>query len=449
MTRNMLVAILLVMAFFVSPVFADGTLNITKSSLSAPAYINTKTVTPMVNMTVNTTIGQVNITGILINLTGTASSGNVSGVFVYNDSDNDGAIDLGEQLLGSSTVNTTTNTSNITFSPSFNIAADKQYYFIIALNISSNATRLATVGLNLTSSGSIFTSNTSTTDNITITGNYVDSGLPQIQNVHATASISPSYVDTNVTNQSFRYTITPTGSDKFNNISITIPVGYSIVNVTYVGDNGTALWTTTNLTSEVSVAYGNYRILVNYTPGYNGTIIINFTVNTNITAQSLVAFNSTITGSNLTNIATDVSGSNTSVTTYDKLISIINIAAIKSTAYVNGTDYWEFNLTVNFSASVSGLLQFKMSNWNDSAGHSIALTSNLTNLATLRDSTSASNMINVSNDFNIATGVSFTGTQGSTKNVILKMVIPLGTYATTTSTWWTIYSALFRSTATA
>jgi hypothetical protein len=84
-----------------------------------------------------------------------------------------------------------------------------------------------------------------------------------------------------------------------------------------------------------------------------------------------------------------------------------------------------------------------MSNWTNSAGQSIALTSGLTNYATLRET--SSNMINVSSDYNIASGVSFTAAQWGTKNVILKMIIPTGTPVS--SSWWTTYSALFRSTA--
>lgn len=432
MTRNIMVVILLVMAFFVSPVFADGTLNITKGSLSTP-YINTKTLTPMVNMTVNATVGQVNMTGMLVNLTGTASFGDVSGIFVYNDSDINGVIGSGDFLVGNSTVNTTTNTSNITFSSSFNIANGRQYYFIIALNISSGATRFTMVGINLTLNTSVYTAEA---DNITITGGYINSNVSQIQDVHATASISPRYVDTNVINQSLTYTINTTGNDKFNSTNITIPAGYTVVNVTYVGDSNGSLMALAN------IGFSAYLINVNYTSGYNGTLIINFTVNTNTSTVNSTAFISTISGSNLTSVATDVSGTYTNVTT-QQLFNVTNVAVIKSAAYVNGTDYWEFNLTLNFTASVNGSLQFKMSNWTNSAGQSIALTSGLTNYATLRET--SSNMINVSSDYNIVAGVSFTAAQWGTKNVILKMIIPTGTPVS--SSWWTTYSALFRSTA--
>jgi hypothetical protein len=256
--------------------------------------------------------------------------------------------------------------------------------------------------------------------------------------------MSPRYVDTNVTNQSFTYNITPTGADKINNITITIPAGYTVVNVTYVSDNGTTLRNSTYQHSNLSVILGS-QILVNYTIGYSGgTIVINFTANTSATNITQTAFSSTVAGSNLTSIAADVSGTDTSVTT-QQLINVTSVAATKATAYVNGTDYWEFTFTINFTANVTGLLQFKMSNWTNSASN-ITLTSCTGGYcATLRDSTNANNNITVGYDYNMSTGVSFTGTQGNTKNVILKMIIPTGTLSSTS--WWATYSGLFRSAA--
>ena len=164
-----------------------------------------------------------------------------------------------------------------------------------------------------------------------------------------------------------------------------------------------------------------------------------------------MAFNSTLTGSNLTNINTDVSGTNTTVTT-KVLISIVSVNAIKSTAYLNGTDYWEFSFTINFTANTSGILQFKMTNWTDDSGNSISLTNSTGNgyYATLRNDTSFSTAgkINVTQSYsNITSGVPFNAnTLSNSYTVILRMVIP-STISTVSSSWWATYSMLFRSSA--
>lgn len=437
-----MIVFVLGLLLLMSPVLAEGTLTVTKGVLSAPTYINTKTITPVANMTLNTTVGSVNLTGILINIIGTASSGNVLGVFVYNDSDNNGAVGSGDALLGSSNVDTAANTSEVTLD--FTMAGYNQYYLIVALNISSSATSIATVGINITSNSSLYTESG---NNVTITGSWIDSGLPQIQDVHATAAISPRYVDTNVTNQSFVYTITPTGADSFNNITVSVPIGYTVVNVTYVSYSGSGQWNSTNLTPGVTVAFGSNFIDVNYTTGYNlsGSVAISFNANTNSSGTGLdqIAFNSTITGSNFTRVSTDVSGNATSVTTKD-LLSIASVSVIKGYAYLNGTDYWEFRFTLNFTADVTGMLQFRMNNWTDSSGNSLSLTSCSTSCATLRNNTDASSTVNITQNYNIAKGVSLAGTQGNTDSVILKMLIPSDTAVS--SRWWTTYSMLFRST---
>ncbi len=425
MTRNMLVAILLVMAFFVSPVFAGGNLTVTGHNL-ASNYTNTKTVTNMLNLSLDVTPGAgdgtVNITVINVTIGGNATIGNISSVNITSSTGS---------FIASNTTNSTANAFTIYIPNGIFVNASTNSSIIIAINLSSYALARSNISVNVTTNASIVTATTG--DNITITN--TTSTESKIQDVHATASISPRYVDTNVTNQSLTYTINTTGNDKFNSTSITIPAGYTVVNVTYVGDsNG-------SLTALANIGFSAYLINVNYTSGYNGTLTINFTVNTNTSTVNSTAFISTISGSNLTSVATDVSGTYTSVTT-QQLPNVTNIAIIKSAAYANGTDYWEFNFTINITASVNGSLQFKMSNWtNPQTGQNISLTACSTNCATLRDSNNPSNVINVTQNYDTATGVSFTG--GGIKNVILKMIIPQSTNIY--SSWLATYSMLFRS----
>ena len=195
--------ILLVFLLFISPVFAAGNLTVTKGSLTTPTYINTRTNTVMLNLTLNATIGEVNVTGIIINFTGTATVGNITGTLAYNDSNVNGVIDSSDTLWGSnSTVNSTFNSTQINFATNYSIPENQVRYMLIAINLSSSATRIANTSINITANTSILTG---TTDNITIPSGYINSTLAQIQDVHANVSVSPRIVDTGVINQSFSF----------------------------------------------------------------------------------------------------------------------------------------------------------------------------------------------------------------------------------------------------
>jgi hypothetical protein len=275
--------------------------------------------------------------------------------------------------------------------------------------------------------------------------------LPVLANLTASASVSPSYVDTNVINQSFIYNITTTGSDYVNRTVIVLPSGYvfrRVINVTINGldqEQNCALGV-----NQVCVENSTTQITVTYpSPGLsNKAVRIYFTANTpaNYTASS--RFNSTIDGGNLTGIETDVVNSTTNVTT-KQLITVSNVRAIKSTALANGTDYWEFNFTLNISANVSGLVQFRMNNWNSSsADHTMNLTNqtsliNATFYASLRKSDASTNVFNVTSEYG-SSGVSLTARENNLYYVVLKMIIRSGTPIA--SDWWTTYWTLFRST---
>ena len=59
---------------FVSPVFAlGGTLNVTGYNLG-PSYVNTNSSYGMLNLSLNSTLGDVNITSIVIGLSGSSSA---------------------------------------------------------------------------------------------------------------------------------------------------------------------------------------------------------------------------------------------------------------------------------------------------------------------------------------------------------------------------------------
>jgi len=434
--------ILFVVLFFVfcsSLGFADGNLTISKSTLTTPSYINTRTPTALFNLTLNATLGEVNITAILINLTGDASYQNVSSVIVYNDSNADGSI-VGEAILGINS-SLSANFANITFSNNLTVSVDSERSIIIAINLSSDAQPGLKIGLNITSNESIVTA---LNDNITITNGYADSGIAQIQDVHASASISPHYVDTNIINQTLVYTINVTGKNSIQNISIYVPANYSIVQLVSVKDGDSVL----------SEGYYTHTIsdnMVNISLKVPPNVLqINFTVNTSSNPVPSLSFNSTITGSNITNAATDVTNDATNVTT-QQLVKVESVSVYKGTAIVNGTDYWLFNFTINITANVSGLLQFKMNNWNCSEGYILNLT-NQTNVqanntifyAWIWESGNQANNQSVFNHYNLTNGVSLSAAANQLKYLTLRMVIPLGTPIS--SSWWTTYWMVFRVT---
>jgi len=460
---NKYLLLFLILLIFVSPAFADGKLNVTRGLLTTPAYINTQSITPVLNITFNVTntndANEVNVSSIFFNLTGTAYSGNVSGIFVYNDSDNDGVIGNSDRLLGSNTVWNETNgefaVMQVNFTSNLTILNNTNKFIIIALNISSNAESVLTAGINISLNTSISTGNPN--DFIAFPSLYINSTPSQIQDVHATGDITPNYVDTNVINQSALLTLNITGSDNFENITFTFPSSYPIVAVSEVSNSTSIIYNST-LPDFLNVTFGGFMINIsNFTLGFNSAdsfIKINFTINTSITAVSALKFNVSMTGSNLSGISTTETTIGSQNITTQQMINITTVTVTKSTAIVNGTDYWEFNITVNITANTSGILQFRMNNWNSTTqGYGLlnvtnetgAFVENVTYRATLRNQTAqtGSSQLNVTTDYgNLTRGLSLAYT-GTTKTLILKMIIPTG--MPYTNDWWSTYYILFRS----
>lgn len=424
-------------SLFLVPAFASGNLTISRLGCDgcAPSHINTRQVYNMLNLSLNVTPGTgdgtVNITSMNVTIVGTAPISSIAKVEIK---------DVTGDVIASNTTNATATKFTIHIPNGLFINASSNASILIVFNISPSATRFNTTGANISASSEIGT--TSNADNITITGNSIQSNISQIQDLHAIAYITPRTVDTNVENQTFIYTINRTGSDKINRTEIVLPSEYVITNVNAtIADVGT-LFTIQYSSNQINITN------IGGGAGTNGPIIVNFSVNTSSSSVNSMAFNSTIFGGNLS-ASPDVINQATSVIT-KQIIIVQDINPIKTTALVNGTDYWEFNLTLNITANVSGLIQFKMNNWNSSEGYTMNLT-NQTNInanntlfyASLRSSGNSTNYINVTNNYDITRGISLTATAGNLYYVILKMIIPSGT--PTSSTWWTTYSMLFRS----
>jgi hypothetical protein len=397
-------------------------------------YVNTRTNQTIFNLTVVADADDITINGINITFTGTATVGNISNVSIFNSS-------TSGSLLGS---NTTFNSTPIfvnfsTTGSSLVVRAGETRYLVVRYEIKSNAASRFTLGGNVSGVADIVANNT-VVSNITLPVNST-STPSQIQDLHANASISPKYVDTNVINQTFIYTITPTGSDTIKHVNLSLPSGYQLVNLTAI------LTGVSQPESVINVTASN-SINVTFTTPTTQIIRLNFTVNTSSTPASSAAFIATIgdNNGNLSSVATDVINNQTNVTT-KALANVANVVVSKAVAVVNGTDYWEFNFTVNITDQVAGLLQFKMTTWNDTATHYIAVSNSTLNLTTLRKDTdfNTTNKTAIRNDYVITDGLSYsTSETNKLVTVFLRQIIPSDAYIA--QTWFTTYSILFRST---
>jgi hypothetical protein len=131
--------------------------------------------------------------------------------------------------------------------------------------------------------------------------------------------------------------------------------------------------------------------------------------------------------------------------TTQQLINVTRVTTIKNAAYLNGTDYWEFNFTFNFTSNASGSIQFFMMNWTNFEGTTnISLTNGTDFYAALRDSGNTSKAINVTNTYNQGLNITSCCTSGTVYSIVLRMVIP-STVTTISSGWWTTYSMLLRA----
>lgn len=415
--------------FLLSPAFAAGNLNVTSTNL-APVYINTRTVTNMLNLTMNSTVGNTNITSLNVTISGNATVGNVSSIVLINAT--------GSTIASSTTFNTTTSKFAVSIPAGFNASSGANTSFIIAVNLSGSAVK-TNISLQIESSA-VF--GVDATSNVTFDAGFVNSTESIIQDTHANASISPNFVDTSVINQTLVYNVVSTGQDKLNGTIITIPSSYNFVNISNIeldGVNNTAIETVTTSPNYINITLSITK----------SKIKVFFNVNTSNTRVNSSAFTSTISGGNFTNVTTDTVSPGINATT-QQLINVTNVALAKGAAIVNGTDYWEFNFTLGFTANVTGLLQFKMSDWTDASSsvNTFRINTSTVYYATLRNNTN--NFTDTNGKFNISTsyventGLTRTVTDSGTLTLVLRMIIPLGTPIS--SSWASTYGFLFRPT---
>ncbi len=420
---------MMMLLILVSPSLAGGNLTINGSDM-APSYVNTAGSFAMLNLSLNVTPGAgdntVNITYINITVKN-ATISNISAVEVRNstgstiasNSTNSSAANFTVYFPGGYVVNSSTGNATL----------------VVVFNISSSASRFNKTAANI-SLGAVVT--TVAGDNVTYA--TVESSHSQIQDVHAGAGITPHFADTGAVNQTFLYNITPTGSDLVKNISITIPPDFTNLVLVSMKRGGNVLVPETDYSNSTV----SNRINITLVSSTNLELIINFTLNTSSSETGNITFNSTVSSGNASTTTTAV---NTGVT-IKQLIRIHNVQGVKTTALPNGTDYWEFNFTINVTESVSGLIHFKMSNWNNSASQIISLTNstvidnNTGYYASLYLATNSSRIFNVTTYYNMTRGVQLSAAANTLYYVTLKMIAPSATPVS--SSWWTTYSMLFR-----
>ena len=414
--------------FLISPAFAEDNLSVTSTNL-APEYINTRTVTNMLNLTMNSTVGNTNITSLNVTIGGDVTVGNVSSVVLFNAT--------GSIIASSTTFNSTTSKFTVSIPAGFNASSGANTSMIVAVNLSGSATK-TNVSIQISSSAEFVVDNSR---NVTFTSGFRNSTESLIQDIHANVSISPNFVDTNAINQTLVYSIVSTGRDKMNNTIITIPSDYSFVNISNVeleGANNTAIETVTTSPNYINVTLSITK----------SKIKVFLNVNTSNSRINSSAFTSTITGGNISSAATDIVSPGINVTTQQLINANVSIA--KGAAIVNGTDYWEFNYTLSFTANVTGLLQFKMSDWTDASSSVDRLNINTSSVyyATLRNNTNnftdTNGKFNVTNFYVENIGLTKTVTDSGTLSLILRMLIPSGTPIS--NSWASTYGFLFRPT---
>jgi hypothetical protein len=277
---------------------------------------------------------------------------------------------------------------------------------------------------------------------------------PVFADLDANAAISPRYVDTNVINQTFVYTIIPQNSESINRTVIYAPAGYEITGIQSVKLNSTSC-----LGVGCVGEFNSSEIAVNFTtvdPINNATNInINITFTANTSSSVIGNFTSIVSNTVFEN-STTPGGVNYMQVVTQQMINVTTIAmssavlpacpTCKGTAVINGSDYWEFRFALGFNAAQAGLVQFRMNNWTDAVGHDLALYSGSTYYATLRNESN----FNTTSRFNVNTayvnnwGINTTNIPLPYYHLYLRMVIPAGTPSS--STWSTAYNFMFRAT---
>jgi hypothetical protein len=393
-------------------------------------FVNTRSNMTVFNLTIHADNITANVTGINITLTGNATGGNVSKVFVFNAS-------TSGTLLGTNTSVNANLTSGsamfVNFSTPLLMGKDTRTGLFVLFEIASNAKSGSTIGGNLTSVGDVV-ANSTVVANVSLP----NSTLATIRDVHANVSISPRFVDTSVANQTFVYTFNITGGDSVINLTISLPSGYTLINITAVERGGTNL--TSDLVTNTTLAN---QINVSLITSTINLIKIYFIVNTSSSSVASSEFNSTMDSVGLQRVATDTLLLNQTNVTTQPILNATDVKILKSTAIVNGTDFWEFNFTLNYTATIpsGGLIQFKLTNWSATISgvvRNLSITNasgdvicGVSNCATLRNEANfnTTNKFNVTNDYESLTkGISVSSTTlGSLVTFTLRMVIPSGT----------------------
>jgi len=422
----------LVFMLLVSPVFAVGNITVTgRDILPGGNYTNSNTSVALLNITFAITVepgASVNITAINIGVGNGSTSGNISAIELYLSNDTTVVGSSGTPTNATS-YNISTNTIVVTNSSNASV--------IVRVNVSRNVTTRQLLSVLLVSAADITRDSGS---NVTVSGTIL-SNATQIQDLHANVSISPNFVDTNAINQTIVYTIVPTGADAINHTIITIPSGYNLTNISTIQLDGSNI--TANVTS-IGKGYINISIP---TPTTN-PIKVTFNVNTS-TTRVIGTFTSTIDGHNRTGIPAEHANVSAVNVTTQQLINVTSVALAKGAAIVNGSDYWEFNFTINFTATMTGLIQFKMTNWTDASSppNNIHVNESTTYYATLRNNSAnfsdANGKVNITNYYVDNWGINRTVTENSTLTFILRMIIPSGTAVS--NSWASTYNWLFRT----
>ncbi len=423
-------------ALMLGTVFAVGNVTITGRDLvTVNNYTNSNTSVVMLNLSLDVTTEAgsrtVNVTFLNISLGNGTNVGNVSAVELYLGNDT--------TVIGSSVTPTNSTTFNVTITNKLVVNSTSNASIIVKFNLTRNATSGGLLSAVIGSSVDVGVD--SDGSNVTFS-NTVVSNATRIQSLHANASVSPQFIDTNVINQSIVYTIIPTGTDGINRTIIWVPSGYNLTNVSTVEVD------TANVTSGVTYTTASNYINVTMSTATTNRIKVTFNVNTSVTRVDSAAFMSFMHGGNLTNISTDTPTAGSTNVTTQQIVNVTNILVNKGAAIVNGTDYWEFNLTLNFTANISGLLQFKMSNWTDASSppNTIHLNTSSTFYATLRNNTNAADnngKFNVTSVYVSGAGINQTITNSGQLTLILRMILPSGTAIS--NTWAATYNFLFRT----
>jgi hypothetical protein len=426
---RILIAFIISTFLLASSALAIGNVTVTGANM-ASVYVNTRTQYNFLNLSFNATATEVNVTSLNITVKGVGVE-NVTSVYLINET--------GSVIASNTSWNTTVNYTVLSPSGGFNVTLWQNRSMVLAVNISRNATRTSNITVNLSSG---LTTNNSA-DNISILSSQ--SIGSQIQDLHINGTVRPTVVDTNVINQSFVYLLTYDGADRIYGTNITLPLGFGTPYVSNVEDSSNLSlasgdYSQTTSARTINISFGSSGITLRAGP----IIKIFFNATTNSTTIVSTRINSTVSGSNFTALSTEVNDTTNNVT-MKQLVNVSSVALVKSTALVNGTDYWEFNLTLNFTANVTGSLQMNLTNWSSALG-SIALTNSTGDgfYASLRDNGNWSNIMNVTNVYNKTMSIQGCCTEGTVYYVLLRMIIPTGTAVT--NSWSTTYNFLFRST---